>query len=355
MRKTKKANPKPKKAIALDLPAEHMPLLTEVHDAVKAMGRRTTNQAFELGYQFARAKDVLPEKMFGRWMSSVCGYTPRQGRNYVAIHEHLQEHRERLEAAAVVPTVLFVLASAKPEKIDAVLAVVENGERLTVGQVKKLVKDGDESQPEQKVAIGGMAGLRRAAEAKMKDELTFFTELSKRILKEVEQVAELLAKGKSVPKKALADKVWVDANKASVLLRSVIFLNKVDVNQTTRESDNALGGWGGVPVLFSRLGDTPRWPGKAEFPAWLLDTVLPMLRFVVNGDPLPGTRQEVAPSPAEETVEEIVLEERVPLEDVPSLEGPSDEEGGDIVVDPIAPEPPAPAKRRAVKESPANV
>lgn len=74
--------------------------------------------------------------------------------------------------------------------------------------MKKLAKDDDESQPEQKVAIGGMAGLRRAAEAKMKDELTFFTELSKRILREVEQVAELLARGKFVPKKALADVVW---------------------------------------------------------------------------------------------------------------------------------------------------
>lgn len=103
---------------------------------------------------------------------------------------------------------LFHVATPQTKRARQDLAVVESGERLIVGQVKKLAKDDDESQPEQKVAIGGMAGLRRAAEAKMKDELTFFTELSKRILREVEQVAELLARGKFVPKKALADVVW---------------------------------------------------------------------------------------------------------------------------------------------------
>lgn len=278
MRKTSKADPKPKKAPAVVIPAEHEPLLIEVHDSVKAMGRRTTGQAYELGYQLARAKAVLPEKMFGRWTSTVCGYTPRQGRNYVAIHEHLQAHRARLEAAAVVPTILFVLASAKPEKIEAVLAVVESGERLTVDQVKNLIKDGDEGQPERKAAVGGLAGLRRAAEAKMKDELAFFTDLSKRILKTVEPLAELLAKGKHVSKKAFADKVEVDAYKAASLLRSVIFPKQVDASQTgDREPVDALaGGWSGAPALFGRLGDSSRWPGKDEFPAWVLETVLPM-------------------------------------------------------------------------------
>ena len=365
MRKTEKANPKPKKAVTLDLPTEHMPLLTEVHDAVKAMGRRTTDQAFELGYQFARAKDVLPEKMFGRWMSSVCGYTPRQGRNYVAIHEHLQEHRARLEAAAVVPTVLFVLASAKLEKIEAVLAVVETGERLTVGQVKNLVKDGDEVQPERKTAIGGLAGLRRAAEAKLKDELTQFTELSKRILKAVEPVAELLANGKHVSKKSLADKVEVDAYKASSLLRSAIFPERVDAGRASNpRADDALVGWGGAPALFGRLGDSPRWPGKDEFPTWVTGTVLPMLRFVVHGDPLPGAHQEAAPTPADDVAEETGSEDRLTLEDIPALEGASEEDAGDAADEPAAPdaetplveaEPQAPGKRRAMKDSLAGV
>ena len=365
MRKTRKANPKPKKAPAVVIPAEHEPLLTEVHDAIKAMGRRTTGQAFELGHQLARAKAVLPEKMFGRWTSTVCGYTPRQGRNYVAIHEHLQEHRARLEAAAVVPTVLFVLASAKPEKIEAVLAVVESGERLTVGQVKNLIKDGDEVQPERKTAIGGIAGLRRAAEAKLKDELTQFTELSKRILKAVEPVAELLANGKHVSKKSLADKVEVDAYKASSLLRSAIFPERVDAGRATkRGADDALVGWGGAPALFGRLGDAPRWPGKDEFPTWVTGTVLPMLRFVVHGDPLPGMHQEAAPTSAEDAAGEAGSEDRLTLDNIPALEGPSEEDDGDAADYPVASdaetplvetEPQAPGKRRAMKDSLAGV
>ncbi|WLR96209.1 hypothetical protein [Shinella sumterensis] len=365
MRKTRKADPKPKKEPVVAIPAEHEPLLTEVHDAVKAMGRRTTGQAYELGYQLARAKAVLPEKMFGRWTSTVCGYTPRQGRNYVAIHEHLQEHRERLEGAAVVPTVLFVLASAKPEKIEAVLAVVESGERLTVGQVKNLIKDGDEGQPERKAAIGGLAGLRRAAEAKLKDELTQFIELSKRILKAAEPITELLEKGKHVSKKSLADKVEVDAYKAAGLLRSAIFPERIDASRAANPgADDALLGWGGVPALFGRLGDSPRWPGKDEFPTWVTGTVLPMLRFVVHGDPLPGAHQEAAPSPTDDAAEETGTEARLTLEDIPALEGPSEEDYGDAAdssaaSDEEAPvveaEPEAPEKRRAMKESLAGV
>ena len=44
--------------------------------------------------------------------------------------------------------------------------------------------------------------------------------------------------------------------------------------------------WRKVQRLLYRLGDSPRWPGRAVFPAWLVDDVLPMLRFVVHGEPM---------------------------------------------------------------------
>ncbi|MFA7413296.1 MAG: hypothetical protein WC048_02315 [Rhizobium sp.] len=318
MRKTKAQDSKPKKTLAVMIPPEHEPLLTEVHEAVKAMGRRTTGQAFDLGYQFARAKAVLPEKMFGRWMSTVCGYTPRQGRNYVAIHVHLQENRARLEGSAVSPTVMFVLASATPEKIEEVVTSIESGQRLTVGQVKALIKTDQEERVETKAAVGGVVGLRRAAEAKMKDEVAFFLLLGKRILKAVEVAADLIVSGKHVSKKALADKIEADCYKAAALLRSVIYPKQVDVEQTSDRlgDDNLPAGWVSVPGLFIRLGDAPRWPGKEEFPAWVTDTVLPTLRFVVLGDALPVTETAVPGTPAEAGEHES----RLALESVPPLD-----------------------------------
>lgn len=359
MRKSKTT--KTKKAPDMVIPPEHESLLTEVHEAVKAMGRRTTGQAFDLGFEFARAKAVLPEKMFGRWMSTVCGYTPRQGRHYVAIHENLQDHRARLEGAAVSPTVMFVLASAPPGKVQEVLTAIESGPRLTVGQVKSLIKEGDELAPERAVTVGGMAGLRRAAEAKLKDELTLFTELSKRILKAVEPIAKLLSEGKHVSKKSLAVKVEVDAFKAASLLRSVIFPKQVDVSQTSNPGpDNALdGGWAGAPAVFGRLGDSPRWPGKDEFPTWVIDTVFPMLRFVVHGDPLPEKETTVVEKPADGPGPES----RLLLDNVPPLEGgvveiadhapdealTSDHEANTAEAVPV------PSTTRAKHESPAGV
>lgn len=316
MRKTKAVvDTKAKKAPAIVIPAEHEPLLKEVHEAVKSMGRATTSQAFERGFQFARAKAVLPEKMLGRWMSSVCGYTPRQGRNYIAIHDNLQDHRARLEEAGVAPTVMFVLASATPEKVQDVLTIIESGERLTVGQVKALTKAVNGEQAQMNTAIGGATGLRRVAEAKMKDEVAFFTQLAKRVLKSVEAAAEVIASGKNLSKKALADKVEVDAYKASALLRSVIFPKQVDPEQggTRMAEENLPAGWGSVPNLFNRLGDPPRWPGKEEFPIWVTGTVLPTLRFVVHGDPLPEKPHAAAADAVDPAGREV-------LETVPSLD-----------------------------------
>lgn len=316
MRKTKAVvDTKAKKAPAIVIPAEHEPLLQEVHEAVKSMGRATASQAFERGFQFARAKAVLPEKMLGRWMSSVCGYTPRQGRNYIAIHDNLQDHRARLEEAGVAPTVMFVLASATPEKVQEVLTIIESGERLTVGQVKALTKAVNGEQAQMKAAIGGATGLRRVAEAKMKDEVAFFTQLAKRVLKSVEAAAEVIASGKNLSKRALADKVEVDAYKASALLRSVIFPKQVDPEQggTRMAEENLPAGWGSVPNLFNRLGDPPRWPGKEEFPIWVTGTVLPTLRFVVHGDPLPEKPHAAAADAVDPAGREV-------LEAVPSLD-----------------------------------
>jgi len=316
MRKTKAVvDTKAKKAPAIVIPAEHEPLLKEVHEAVKSMGRTTTSQAFERGFQFARAKAVLPEKMLGRWMSSVCGYTPRQGRNYIAIHDNLQDYRARLEETGVAPTVMFVLASATPEKVQEALTIIESGERLTVDQVKALTKTANGEQAQMKSAIGGVAGLRRVAEVKMKNEVAFFTQLAKRILKAVEAAADVIASGKNLSKKALADKVDVDAYKASVLLRSVIFPKQVDPEQggTRMAEENLPPGWASVPNLFNRLGDAPRWPAKDEFPIWVTGTVLPTLRFVVHGDPLPEKPHAAAAYAVDPAGREV-------LETVPSLD-----------------------------------
>nr|CAD6630513.1 hypothetical protein RNT25_04449 [arsenite-oxidising bacterium NT-25] len=288
-RKQREAAKSAKKPPVMQVAPEHQPLLDEVCNAVQSVRRRTAAEAFEVGYQFSRAKGVLPEKMLGRWISTKCGYAPRHGRNYIAIYEHLAEYREELEAAAVMPTAMFVLASAEPEKIKEVLRVIESGERLTVAQVKHLVK-GDKTPAQEKQAdVGGMAGLRRAAEAKLKADIALFGTLTKQALKEVESAAEKISKGKNVAKNGLAAKIEVDCRQAHDLLSSAIAPMHSGFNERGNLRPGDVEGstaWKKAQRLLYRLGDSPRWPGRTEFPAWLVNDVLPMLRFVVHGEPM---------------------------------------------------------------------
>ncbi|MGW9232710.1 hypothetical protein ACWGPT_17770 [Pseudorhizobium sp. NPDC055634] len=288
-RKQREAAKSAKKPPVMQVAPEHQPLLDEVCDAVQSVRRRTASEAFEVGYQFSRAKGVLPEKMLGRWISATCGYTPRQGRNYIAIHEHLAEYRERLEAAVVIPTVMFVLASAEPEKIEEVLRVIEGGERLTVTQVKQRVKGDKVPTQEKQPDVGGMAGLRRAAEAKLKADIALFGHLTKQALKEVEAAAEKISKGKNVAKNGLAAKIEVDCRQAHDLLASAIAPMHSGFNERGNLRPGEVEGsaaWRKAQRLLYRLGDSPRWPGRTEFPAWLVNDVLPTLRFVVHGEPM---------------------------------------------------------------------
>lgn len=268
-----------KKAVKFIPPEEHQALLSEVSGFVAAVGRRGTAEALELGRQLARAKVVLPEKSFGKWVKQECGLTTRHAWNCIAPVERFSaSQQDQLVAAAVKPTVMVMLATAEEAKIVEVLGRIVAGEQFTVGQVKQLIKgDARERAP---AAMGGAAGLRRAAEAKLKAELERFFKLGKAALKVVEQAAEDIRKGKHVAKTKLADKVEANCQEARALLSSAI--SPVMAASTTPIE------WEKARQIIARLGDSPRWPGKTEFAPWITDEVLPALRFVVHGTPAPG-------------------------------------------------------------------
>lgn len=289
MQTREQRNAKKKKEQPFFAPAEHEPLLTEVRGFVTAMGRRNTKDAFELGFQLSRVKAVLAEKSFGKWVKQECGFATRHAWNFVAIHEKLGDYQERLVANAVSPTMMAVLASAEPAKIDEVLVTIESGQRLTVPQVKTMVK-GDAAKKE-KTEAGGAKGLLRAAEAKMKAELELFNKLVKATLKIVEQAASDIGKGKQVTKTKLAEKVEANCQKASDLLRSAIS----PVQSASAETVE----WEKARRVITRLGDSPRWPGRSEFPAWLVGQALPALRFAVLGTPLSGAGNNASDLAAE--------------------------------------------------------
>ena len=260
------------------VPEEHRKLLKEVAVAVAAIGRLDTAQAFERCRQLSRAKAVLPEKSFGKWIKQDCGLTTRQGWNYIILQRFDEQQQEQLVAAAVKPTVMATLATAEAAKMAELLTRIGGGEHFTVAQIKQLVKaDLPKKAP---AAVGGTAGLLRVANAKLKAESDMFGKIAKVVLKAVEQVTADLQNGKHVAKTTLAEKVESQCQKASALLRSVI--EPVQSVAVTPKD------WEKARQIISRLGDSPRWPGRSAFPVWVTDQVLPALRFVVHGTPISG-------------------------------------------------------------------
>ncbi|MCR6499097.1 hypothetical protein MUO32_08645 [Shinella sp. CPCC 101442] len=270
-----------------------------LRDAFQSLGRRTTAQAFEIGGYLVRAKSILPDKALGAWIKAVCKFTPKTGRNYMAVQANLADYKERLEAAAVAPTVLFVLAYAEQPEVERVISAIEAGEQLTVAQVKATV--GVEAK--RKVAttndalnVGGLAGLRKAAELKITQDVTEFHGLMSAVLKRVEKAMEPIARGRAVKKGLLQDAIVYDCRHAHDLLNSIAAPMKVEMVSHVNWRPARLpegSAWRTVQALLHRMGGADDWPDRTEFVSWLQDEVIPALRFVVHGEALTSTEEEI--------------------------------------------------------------
>ena len=274
---------------------EHAPLLRDVAAAVAAVKRRDAEQSFELGEHLARAKDVLPEKAFGAWVKENCAFTPRLARAYIAVHTHLQDFRSRLVVAAVKPTILLTLANADPEKVEEVVEAFEADGRLSVVQVKRMLKPDAGIEDAVAPVSGGRQGLMRAAHEKLKIHTAHFAKEAAVVLKEVDTAVTTLRSGKHVAKSALFDKLGSAAGRARDHLSNAV--------ETEADRD-----WKAVSATLGRLSDLPRWPGRSEFPDWLVTEVLPRLRFAVLGAS-ETSGPDTSPDIAEVTSTEMEMED----------------------------------------------
>ncbi|CDZ72583.1 Hypothetical protein NGAL_HAMBI2610_42080 [Neorhizobium galegae bv. orientalis] len=262
-------------------------------EGIRSLGRRSTEEAMELGGYLSRAKAILPERQLGAWVKAICKFTPKTARNYIAVYENLSAYQDRLVEAAVAPTTLFVLAYAKERDVEQVLSAFEAGEQLTVTQVKAMVG----ATVTKKVALSddlmnvpGLAGLRKVAQLKVEQDAARFVGLTTAVLTRVEKALEPLAEKKAVVKKTLQDKVMLDCRHAHDLLNSVCAPLQPDVTAYMNWRAVKLPegtAWRKVQDLLRLMGGAT-WPERAEFVPWLQDEVVPLLRFVVHGEALAG-------------------------------------------------------------------
>lgn len=301
---------------------------------ITELDRDSTDHAFKLGETFAEVKSIVPEKSFGKWLNGFSRYSVRSAWNFTSVHERLQDHREQLVASAVMPSVMFELAKCDPPLMESLVARIATGERLKIKDVKLALGGGPKQESNiAPLDVGGLTGLRKAADVKLATDTAEFQRLTKSVLAEVEDAVKPLAEGKRVVKNSLAAMIELDCRHACELLNAIIAPltpYAFDERRTWRpvELDKSTG-WGQAQRLLHRLGMEPDWPGSTEFGPWVRDEVLPMLRFTVHGEPLtvPGASKEEVPLMDSAEDMDTAEENVIPL---PIGLGPVADIGGDL-------------------------
>ncbi|WP_395515530.1 hypothetical protein [Pseudorhizobium flavum] len=272
---------------ALDIDAQSRTQLEAAAAGIQALGRRSTDQAFELGDLLEQASELVEPGTFERWVSQRCDISSKTARNYRAVARNLSRYRERAVELAVSPTVLFHLASAPEEKVEAALAHAEEHDGIRVSEVKALLADGADATSKELngvelADIGGLSGLRAMIDLKTKTGIAAFVENAAALAAAVAKVLESKPEGKRLQKKGLIPLLEPLARAAKRSLGNVLLLDAPGDIDARKLSDNELpigSRWFRVFDMLDDMGDREAWPEARELEVWLDLTVLPLLQW----------------------------------------------------------------------------
>ncbi|MDL2400324.1 hypothetical protein [Rhizobium mayense] len=269
---------------ALEIDASARDRLERTASFISDLGRRSTEQTFELGDHLHSASEVLAEGIFDTWVKKRCGLSPRSARNYRSVFRNLSSYRDALVDLSVGSTVLFHLSSAQPEQIDEAIAFAEEQGRLTVADVKAILVDGSEQDSQSEAdpfSVGGIDGLKALIAAKNRDGLKSYTAHIDMIRHDV----EVALAGKRVFKEMLGREIQDLARVAQQELASLARFVEPEIaggyypNATVFAKGSH---WAEVDALLYKLGSVDHWPKSAEMRNWLSDTVLPVLEWATS-------------------------------------------------------------------------
>ncbi len=265
----------------LTLDEDQNGILEDVTRKLRLLNRMSTEHAFAIGQEFQRAKAIIPPKSFGRWLKPVAGYSVKAASYYISVHENLADYKDRLIAAAVAPTTMFIMARGAKVGIETALRAFENGERLTGKQVQAIfdADNGIGRSEETPILLNapGLAGLKKAAAAKQAAEIALFRAMIASIRQEVQAALKPLERRRPVFKKHLADKIALDCRHAHDLLCSIAVPVKPGLfpyNNWTHGTFDKGTDWYKVQMLLFRAGSVEAWPDRSDFVEWLLYEML---------------------------------------------------------------------------------
>ncbi|RVJ43475.1 hypothetical protein CN176_06415 [Sinorhizobium medicae] len=275
---------------ALNIGAQSKRALEATASNIQALGRRSTEQAFELGDLLEQASELVEPGTFEKWVSQRCDISSKTARNYRSVARNLAPYRTRAVELAVSPTVLFHLASAPDEKVEAALAFAEENDGIRVSEVKALLADGSEAASEEVAAtelpdVGGLSGLRALIDMKTKSGLAAFVENAAMLAKTVEDILERKPRGKRLQKKALVPVLEPLGRLAKRSLGNVLLLDApgdIDVRKLSATELAPGSRWHRVFETLDDVGDREAWPEAKELELWLSQELLPLLDWATS-------------------------------------------------------------------------
>lgn len=273
---------------ALDIPVEAVPALEAARVRLAALGRLETSHVYEYGAVIHDVREAAPDQAtFAKWSKKVLNLSRRGAENYVAVHRVLGPYRSRVEDLRLKPSTLYLMASARPERIEDLLSQQEAGRKLAVKEVKAILREGDEPIERRAVSRGGVAGLRAQIAEKTACGAAAMMDTAVDVLKAIHIALEPHRQGKRVPKDATMRPLIHPARLLREQLESLIWLAQpagqgfqdgvVHVMPLSRDDD-----WYRLWAMLQDLGGYESWPQAADIGTWLTDTVVPQLEWLVG-------------------------------------------------------------------------
>ncbi|MBN9236353.1 MULTISPECIES: hypothetical protein [Phyllobacteriaceae] len=271
----------------LGIPAEAVPALEAARVRLAALGRLETSHVYEYGAVIHEVREAAPDQAtFAKWAKKILNLSRRGAENYVAVHRVLGPYRSRVESLCIKPSTLYLMASARPDRIDDLLSQQEAGRKFAVKEVKAILREGSEPEAEKRaVSRGGVAGLKAQIAEKTTCGIAAMMDTAVNVLRAIHIALEPHRRGKKVPKDVTMRPLIHPARLLQKQLESLIWLarpagdgdQEVDVEPLSHDDD-----WYKLWEMLEKLGDYEGWPLAADIGTWLSDTVVPQLEWLVG-------------------------------------------------------------------------
>jgi len=147
--------------------------LAEYADTIRTLGKQTIGNIIEIGRRLNDAKALVGHGNWLSWLEREFGWTDKTAQNFMSLANAASKN-ENFSNLNVPVSGLYLLArpNVPQEVIEAVAKHSEQGDRLSLAQIKQLVEQGDERMDAKIKAVKAMlsGGQVAAAEAEIDDE-----------------------------------------------------------------------------------------------------------------------------------------------------------------------------------------